>query len=438
MKFFDGFKNLITGMGTTRDKATYSQFDYRISNIPDEELIAYYRQLWSAKAIDCKVDDMTKNWRSFNIQSVDPEKIEDIKVYETKLDLKNKMNWAYKMANVFGGALVVMHFKGLGELDEELDWSKITKDSLERITVVDRRDVTYTSNIKMQNPFSSRFGIPDHYMYSFATDKKIHPSRTIKVLGNKVPTREFIENNYWGDSEFERISDSAKSVETVMGGITSLLHEANIDVYGIEGLSDMLRQSGGQDKIKALMELTNLGKSMYGFFIKDAKDTYERKPVNFATLPDILDKFLDIFAGASNVPKTRLLNQSPNGLSGKGESEHTNYLDGISGMQESRLRPTLDVIDKALVVSALGSMPEDYSYEFNPLEREDETEEATNNKTKAETLDILVNSLGMPEVVALKDAKECGLTSNLTEEDIEELNFKADNSPEDDLNTVDE
>jgi phage-related protein (TIGR01555 family) len=431
MKIDDGMKNVLTGMGGARDKSTYSEFDYRMNCLTDEEITALYRQFWFAKAIDCKADDMTREWRTFDIKSLEPSQIEEIENYEKKISLQDKMNWATKLADAYGGSLVVMHFNGLGEISEELDWSKVTKDSLEKLTVVDRRDVTFTSNNVMQNPFNDRYGIPNYYQYSYAPDLKIHPSRTIKLIGRQVSNREFIENNYWGDSELERWSDTAKSVQTVMSGITHLLHQVNIDIYGLKGLTEILGTNGGDQKVRDYCEIIYQMMSIYGLMLKDSEDTFERKPVNFATLPDILDKFLDVLAGATEVPKTRLLNQSPTGLSGKGESELTNYYDGIRGRQYSKLAPALEVIDKALVISALGSMPEGYSYEWNSLEREDETEKANNDKTQVETLNILYG-IGVPETALIKDAVERGLVKNMSEEEIASLEFEADNNPEPD------
>ena len=49
--------------------------------------------------------------------------------------------------------------------------------------------------------------------------------------------------------------------------------------------------------------------------------------------------FLQVAAGAADIPVTRLLGQSPAGLSATGDSDTRNYYDMIAARQELDLRP---------------------------------------------------------------------------------------------------
>ena len=75
---------------------------------------------------------------------------------------------------------------------------------------------------------------------------------------------------------------------------------------------------------------------------------------------------LQVAAGAADIPVTRLLGQSPAGLSATGESDTRNYYDMIAARQEVELRPRLERLDR-LVLHSAGVDPEALTFEFRPL-----------------------------------------------------------------------
>ncbi|CNL14537.1 anti-CBASS protein Acb1 family protein [Yersinia aldovae] len=61
----DGLSNVMTGMGTDRDRRMYSRFMYGAMQ-DFAELEAAYTENWIARSIiDIPVDDATREWRSF-------------------------------------------------------------------------------------------------------------------------------------------------------------------------------------------------------------------------------------------------------------------------------------------------------------------------------------------------------------------------------------
>ena len=75
--------------------------------------------------------------------------------------------------------------------------------------------------------------------------------------------------------------------------------------------------------------------------------------------------FLQVAAGAADIPVTRLLGQSLAGLSATGDSDTRNYYDMIAARQELDLRPQLERLD-ALLLSAAGIDPGAVRFEFRP------------------------------------------------------------------------
>ena len=92
---------------------------------------------------------------------------------------------------------------------------------------------------------------------------------------------------------------------------------------------------------------------------------------------------------------TRLLGQSPAGLSATGDSDTRNYYDMISARQEIDLRPQLERLDRLILRSA-GVDPAALTFEFRPLWQMDAAAKATIALQKAQATQIYAG----PEPVA--------------------------------------
>ncbi len=93
--------------------------------------------------------------------------------------------------------------------------------------------------------------------------------------------------------------------------------------------------------------------------------------------------FLQVAAGAADIPVTRLLGQSPAGMSATGESDTRNFYDMICARQEIDLRPQLERLDRLILRSASVD-PSALTFEFRPLWQMDASASATVALQKAE------------------------------------------------------
>ena len=89
------------------------------------------------------------------------------------------------------------------------------------------------------------------------------------------------------------------------------------------------------------------------------------------------------------VPVTRLLCQSPAGLSAKGESDTRNSYDMIAARQELDLRPQLERLDR-LILRSEGLDPTALTFAFRPLWQLDAPAQAALALTKAQATQIYV------------------------------------------------
>ena len=142
-------------------------------------------------------------------------------------------------------------------------------------------------------------------------------------------------------------------------------------------------------------------KGLVNALVIDKEEDWDRKQLSFAQLPELMQQYLQIAAGAADIPATRLLGQAPAGLNATGESDIRNYYDRIAAEQRVTLGPALRRLDEALILSALGTRPPEVRYEWAPLWQLGATEAAAMAKTKADTsASYAASGLIPPEVLA--------------------------------------
>lgn len=199
-------------------------------------------------------------------------------------------------------------------------------------------------------------------------------------------------------------------------GIAHLVQEAKVDVFKIPNFLQNVGDEDYRRKVLQRVGLANEAKSLANALLMDAEEGYEQKTINFGQLPEILRLYLQIAAGAADIPATRLLGQSPTGLSATGESDLVNYYDRLASDQNVTLRPRLDRLDEVLIRSALGVRPPEVYYEFATLWQMSETEKATVFKTKADAARTIAGTGGTSQPLIPIEALSDALVNALVED----------------------
>ncbi len=128
-------------------------------------------------------------------------------------------------------------------------------------------------------------------------------------------------------------------------------------------------------------------KSINNLLLLGDGESWARQKIDFAGLPEMVRTFLQVAAGAAGIPVTRLLGQSPAGLSATGDSDTRNYYDMIAARQEVDLRPQLERLDRLLLRSA-GVELEAVSFAFRPLWQMDAKDRAAIALEKAKATQV--------------------------------------------------
>lgn len=401
----DSLTNLAANLGIGTSKSVHDQFGVCLLN--DIELESMYRGEGIArKVVDLPVTDLMRPWRSWQATK---EQITTIEDAEKRHKVRAKFKLAMELARLYGGAAIIIG-ADTGNPGLPLNPGAVRKDGLKYLTVVHRRQLgLYDLN---RDPISPFYGEPRSYQISGPTTGSvdIHPSRVIRFIGKPRPD---IDTNTdgWGDSILQVVYSALLAAARSHAGIAELIHEAKVDIINMDGLTDALSTDAGTNKVMKRFQAANMLKSINNMLLLDKDDTWDRKQTTFAGLPDVMMAFMQVVAGVTDIPLTRLLGTSAKGLNATGEGDEKNYHQMLDSIREDDLRPKLEFLDEILWRDATGLLPKDVFFNFNPLAQMSDTEKATLAKTKAETAQIYVNLAIMPE-----EALAGGIVNSLIED----------------------
>jgi hypothetical protein len=373
LNFFDRLVNVMSGMGTTADKRAAAF--YALQPLTPQEAEAAYRSSWLVrKIIDIPPFDMTREWRDWQ---TDSDAIQKIEAEEKRLQIKAKCQRALVLARLFGGGALLLG-TGDANTEEPIRPEVIKANGLRYVHVVSRHQLS--EGQARLDPEDAWFMQPDFFSMTGANGRqiKLHPSRVVAFVGQKAPEGSMWPSTswFWGDPLMQSIGEAVKNADLSQSGFASLIDEAKIDVIKIP---DMMNNVGSSEYEKRLLDrlgLANLGKSNWRALILDGAEEWEQKQITWAGMPEIMLAFMDVVAGAADIPLTRLLGQSPRGLQSTGDGEERDYHSMVKARQSELLSPALDQIDALLLPSALGAVPSDIYYEFAPLDNVSETDAA--------------------------------------------------------------
>lgn len=370
----DGLRNLVSGMGTDRDKASHSFF------VPDllsaAQLEAAYRTSKLAqKIINMPAEDAGREWREWQADGAD---ISAIEAEEKRLNVRGKLIEALRIARFKGGSAIMI---GTGEANTEqpLNPEAVKRGGLKYLTVLDRGEINPE---EIQNdPREPGYGRPEFFVMSApGAHLRIHYSRLVLFRGPKVPGGVTATGDWWGDSILNAVLSQVQRDEAGAANAESLLFEAKVDVLKIKNLTDNLKTQGQayENILLQRFQLANTGKGINGSLILDEDEDYQQKTATFGSIPDLMDRFALRVSAAAEIPIVLLYEQSPGGLNSTGDADIRGYYDRVKVRQTLDLEPEISTLDECLIRSALGSRPADLHYNWRPLWQPSEKERAEN------------------------------------------------------------
>jgi phage-related protein (TIGR01555 family) len=421
MKFIDSLVNLMSGLGTSRDKSSANQ--YLISEMSVEQIEAAYRGDWlPRKIINIPAQDCTREWRTWQAEADQISKIEEA---ENAFSLQGKIRSALIKARLYGGAGIVMGVDGAGDWSKPLDVERVREGSLKFLHVLDRWQLGIgTIN---QDIMSPDYGQPEYFTGPNSAIQ-IHPSRVVRFIGAERPS-ERMGTDGWGDSVLQAINDAVMQALVAPSALSTLMQEASIDIIKVPNFMDMIGTAEYRSRLIERFQLASAGKSIVRTLMLDANEEWQRHATNFSGLPEVVRTFLSIVAGAADIPVTRLLGESPGGLNATGDSDIRNYYDSVADIQKNDLQRRIAVLDEVLIRSALGDRDEEIHYTWNPLWQPTPHEKAEIRLKNTQSLMNVYNTGLIPPEALAKGAQnmliEDGLLPGLEQaiEEADEIDF---------------
>lgn len=358
----DSLRNLAANLATGGDKSAYSTYTLNYQRGP--EAMAAYMTSILRKAVDIKAEDTFREWRAWQ---ADKNQIEAIEREETRLGLKQKFVEADKLSQVTGGAAIFMG--GLpGNIRMPVNLNAVNAGAWKFATVLpmDRASVTK----RITDPTDPGYGQPEYYMLG---TEQVHPSRIIRFIGDPILDQDANWNGY-GASVYLAYETALKNMDLASTAVAAMIPEAKLDVFRIPNLTENFATQEYQDRLQRRLSAANMLKSITNALILDGGngegkggEEFEQKTISFASLPDIMDRFMLLFSAAVDIPQTRLYGRAPQGQNATGESDMQNWAQTIAARQELKINHAINGSDEILIRSALGVRPPELWYDWRPI-----------------------------------------------------------------------
>lgn len=378
-----------------------------------------WRKFWEAKKIvNIPAYDMTKEgWQYIN-PDIDPEKINDLKKEEARLDLQNEINRALQYERLYGGSVIVIGTQEeKAEASQPLKPEYIQKDGLKFMRALSR--VVLSVSAYDTDPLSPNYDKP---LYYDIRGTKIHRSRLLVFSGGGQHDREVLQGSNmllsperfdgFGYSILEPLFDDIIKAAGSRQAAFQLINKASVMIFKRLGESTLGDYTVGAEYNKQAIKDVMDSLSIYRAAILDKGSDLSNYSSTFGSTPELLISYLQVLSAASDIPAARFLGESPGGLNATGKGELKNYYDSLHAQQEIRLRPQLMKLLPYLQKSALGEIYDGFEIKFPTLDQATKFEQADiDSKNWLTISDALTQGVGDDEWAA-KEALEKGIFLN--------------------------
>jgi phage-related protein (TIGR01555 family) len=384
----DGWKNIMSGMGTSRDKRRYTTYDF--TRIMDSQTLTnlYIGDGLFARIIDTFSDDMTREWGKAANDPINKKSKKGIIEGELeRLDAQSFINMADKGARLLGGSLLY-----IGAMDGKSPESPLNIDrikSIEFLRVIDLPDILTYDCTYNEDITSANYGKIELYAIQLRVNNKwskmyVHASRCIPFFGRRVPNSSAslsVDQKYWGLSEAQPAWEYLRDFTAAMGSVSHILLEFIIGKYKFSDLDEMLAK-GNEGRLKTRVEAMEMTKSTIHSVLLGIDEEYTRDSATVTGIADLLDRFMMNLSAVTQYPVTKLFGRSPAGLNATGENDLKNYYDAVRSKQRANTRYIQNLID---MIASLKKLPGEYPWEWNPLFQLNEEQQANVKRIDAET-----------------------------------------------------
>ncbi|MCA9508977.1 MAG: DUF1073 domain-containing protein [Myxococcales bacterium] len=378
----DSWHNMLSGLGTHRDKSSYTHIQPNKRFSPQYLEQLYLNDDIAARICELVPYEMLRQGFSLKIDESD----------FAWDGLKDIIRDALVKSRIFGAAFIYVGVEDGQAQDKALNLAKVHKTRfLNVLTTQDLKHHTFMRDAKQQN-----FGEPELYRltrHEYHQETFIHSSRLIPFYGTRS-----LNIGEFPLSILQRIYPVLQQFHTAWQATSHLMTDAAQGIFKLKGLHSAVASNRGGELLKR-MELVDMSRSVSRSILLDAEDEdFRRDSYGFAGIPDILEKMMLRLAAAARLPVSLLMGQAPAGMNATGESDTRFFYDQVRAEQEA-LKPKIQRLVRILA----NKIEAKIDIEFPALWQMTEREKAELRRMEAETDRIyLQEGVLLPEEVAIK------------------------------------
>lgn len=397
----DGWSNVLTGIGTSRDRRTFTTVRH-VAPIHPAVL----------EALFCEDDLAARIVEALPLAAfrhgVPVAEDSEGKIAEAvaRWDLVTKLRQASIWGRLYGGGYL---FVGTRDRNQELPLGDLSPGDLLFVDVLDRQDLVIDSYYR--DPLADKFGKPEFYRIhkssvtgEMQASGRIHESRLILFGGALTPERVRQRNDGYDLSVLQRPYETLRDVNDAWSNVMILFQDLSQAVFKVQGLIDMIAE-GQKDKLQDRMEIVNMSRSVARAVMIDAEmESFEHVgAANVTGVDALLVRVFQRLAAAARMPLTILLGISPAGMNATGESDFRGWYDSVD---EFRTEVQPNVI-RALTIVAQDAgiaLPDGLTVEWPSLWQYTDAEKA-DIRTKIAASDVAYISAGVVPAPAVALAR---------------------------------
>jgi len=276
--------------------------------------------------------------------SPDAAAIPPVRITDSGPSFVECIKFARKMTRLYGGGALVVNTDQ--DYSTPFDIERLGKDSPLDFMPVDRWEIATMSTDLFgyeTQPFSY-YGVP------------IDNSRVCILRGKEPPSLVRQRLQGWGLSYLEPCIGAINAMLRFENLLFELLSQAKIDVYRIDGFTNLLGTAQGTIQAQMRIQLANALKSYSSAIIMDKNDEFDQKEMNFAGLAEIWNELRRNLASQFKIPMGKLFGESA-GSMGSGEDSLQNFNESVE--EERRdMEPAILLVAKILCKVLFGYVPE--------------------------------------------------------------------------------
>ena len=378
----DSWQNLLTGLGTNRDKTSHS---YLASN--DTLSLPYLENLYLNDDIAARICDLLPNemLRQGFLITVNEQNFLWADLVESLRDTLIK-------SRIFGTAFIYVGVDDGQNQDQPLAINRV-KD-IKFLNVLTPKELSHYGFY--EDATTAKYGQPEYYRLNTKLSHQttiIHESRLIPFYGTSP-----LDPRQWPSSVLQRIYPVLQQFHTAWQATAHLMTDAAQGIFKLKGLHSAIASSRSDELLKR-MELVDMSRSISRSILLDAEDEeFRRDAYGFAGIPEILEKMMLRLAAAARLPGSLLMGQAPAGMNATGDSDIRFFYDQVRAEQEA-LKPQIE----RLVKIKHGDDNIKVGITFPAFWQMTDREKAELRRMEAETDRIyLKEGVLLPEEVAIK------------------------------------